>query len=98
MFTVTHKKGPHGIIVVITDTEILGKYFSEGNRQLDLRSAFYKGEELDIAKIEVILRSGSIVHLTGKQSIALGKRLGIIEDGDKILVVEDVPHAEIVRE
>ena len=97
MFTVTHKKGPHGLIIVVTDTEILGKYFHEDNRQLDLRSQFYQGEEMDEEKTKVIMHSGSIIHFTGKNSVALGISLDLIEEKN-VLIVQDIPHAEVVVE
>ncbi len=98
MFTINHKKCPNGLMVIITDTNLLGKYVHEGNRQLDLRSEFYKGEELDEEKTKVIMNSASVLHLTGIHTITLAKKLNILEEEDRILIVQDIPHAEIVRE
>ena len=39
------KQGPHGLLLVITDKNLLGRRIEEGNLQLDLRSQFYQGEE-----------------------------------------------------
>ncbi len=33
-------------IVAICDSELLGKYFEEGNFQLDVKESFYKGDTL----------------------------------------------------
>ncbi len=98
MLTVGHRKGPHGLIVIVTDTNLVGKYFSEGNRQLDLRGAFYKGEELDLARVEVVMKSATILHLTGEKTVALAQTLGVVGEGDRKLVVQGVVHMEVVRE
>lgn len=85
----------HGLLVVITDKEIIGKVFSEGNLQLDLTKDFYKGEEMNGEEIERILGRAYVVHFTGEGAVALGKRLGLVGEG-KVLVIENVPHAEVV--
>jgi hypothetical protein len=96
-YTVSHKKGPHGLIIIVTDTDILGKYFHENNLQLDLRSVFYKGEEMDEEKTKVLIRAGYIVHFTGTKSVDLGVRLNLI-DKKNILIIQNIPHAEVITE
>ena len=44
-FIVAQKQGPHGIILIVTDKDLIGHLFSEGNKQLDLTKEFYHGEE-----------------------------------------------------
>ena len=92
---VSEKKTPHGLLVVVTDSSILGKKFEEGKLQLDLSKEFYKGEEKDVEEIKDIILSSRHVHLTGEESVDLGISLGLIEK-DRVIWISGVPHAEIV--
>ena len=94
-FIVSEKIGPHGKILVVTDSEIIGKKFEEGNLQLDLTQNFYKGEEVNEEEIKKIIHRFQHVHLTGKNAVALGLNLELINN-KKILYVNNIPHAEMV--
>ena len=39
-FTIGEKKTPHGLLLVITDSDILGKKYEQGKLQLDLTKDF----------------------------------------------------------
>lgn len=88
------KQGPHGLLLVVTDKDILGKLFEEGKTQLDLRKGFYKGEERTKGQIKILCSAARDIHLTGKEAVALGVELGLVET-DQVLWVKKVPHAEV---
>ena len=94
-FIVVVKEGPHGIIIVVTDKDIMGEKFSEGKLKLDLREKFYEGEEMELEEVVELLKSGSVFHLTGKEAVSLGIKIDLI-DPKRVLVVNHVPHAEAV--
>ena len=50
---VNTKTTPEGLIVIITDSDIIGKKFEEGNKQLDLTNKFYSGEEKSKEEIKI---------------------------------------------
>ncbi len=77
----------------VVDSELLGKKFEEGDRQLDLTSEFYKGEEMDEAHAGDIIRNADMVHLVGKQAIKLGIAEDVIEEGH-VMMVQGIPHAQ----
>ncbi len=91
---VAEKKGPHGVLLVVTDKDILGKIFSEGNVQLDLTKQFYEGKERSAEEIAQLFGKARDIHFTGKEAVALGVEKDLI-DSDRILYVEGVPHAEV---
>ncbi len=93
MFTAAIHKGPHGLLVVVTDTNILDKIFTEGNRELNLNGAFFQGEKKSKDEIVVLLREARHLYLTGTHIIELALNLELI-DASKILWVEGVPHAQ----
>jgi uncharacterized protein len=92
---VSEKPGPHGMLLVVTDEEILGKKFEEGKVQLDLTQEFYQGIAKTKEEIKKIIPQSRHLHLTGKQAVALAVELNLIES-PKILFVQGIPHAEIV--
>jgi len=91
---VNEKQGPHGLLLVVTDKDILGKVFEEGKLQLDLRKEFYNGEEKNKEQIKIMCSGARDVHLTGKEVVALGVEWGLV-DAERILWVKGVPHAEV---
>lgn len=95
IFIVNGRQGPHGLILVITDKEILGKVFEEGKLQLDLSKEFYQGEEMSKEEVVALLEQAQHIHLTGKESVKLGIEQRFVEK-KRILVVQGVPHAEVV--
>ena len=94
-FVVAEKQGPHGLLLVITDQDLLGKYFSDQKAQLDLTKPFYKGTENSKEEVKQKIHTARHLHLTGKESVALGIELDLVE-ARGVLWVQGVPHAEVV--
>ena len=94
-FIVSKKFAPEGLILVVTDKEILGKVFEEGNKQLDLSKKFYLGDERTSDEVKVIIEEAYILHLTGEKAVALGVELELV-DSEKIIWISNIPHAEVL--
>ena len=84
-------------ILIVTDSDILGKKFEEDKKQLDLTSDFYKGEEKNKEEVKILIPKARHLHLTGKESVAIGVEMDLV-DPSKILYVNTIPHAEVVIE
>jgi hypothetical protein len=95
IFTISEKQGPNGLLLVITDSDILGKIFEEGNKQLDLTAEFYSGVEKSREEVVEILDKAQDIHATGTHSVGLLVELDMI-DSKNILYVDNTPHAQIV--
>jgi uncharacterized protein len=83
------------IVMTIVDENIIGKVFTEGNRQLDLSSNFYKGERKTEEQIEEMIQDVYIIHVVGEESVSLLKRKNLLGDNG-VIRISNVPHAEIV--
>lgn len=94
-FIVSEKNGPHGILLVVTDKNILGKKYEQGKLQLDLSQEFYQGEEKNEQEVKAAFQKARHIHLTGKKSVALGVELDLI-DQQRALWISGIPHAETV--
>ena len=94
-FIVNEKQTSQGIILVVTDSNIIGKKFEEGNKQLDLSKKFYSGDERDAEAVKAIIPEAYILHLTGERAVALGTELDLV-DPQRIIWISNVPHAEVL--
>lgn len=95
MFIVKVHKTAQGKVVVISDKEIIGKKFEEGELQLDLSKDFYAGEEeTNQEKLKELSRDTYLLHLTGRKTVEYFTKLGLVEK-DRILHVNGTPHAEV---
>jgi len=96
-FIVKLHKSPEGkAMLAVCDAEIAGKYFEEGDVQLDLSSNFYKGEEMSEPRIKELFKVVNIINLAGENSINLGIHEGIIEP-DHVKTIAGIPHAQCVK-
>ncbi len=94
-FIVAEKESTHGLLLVITDEDILGKKFEEGKKQLDLAAKFYLGEKKTKEEVKKLIPKARHLHLTGKHIVALAVELDLVNP-KHILWVDKVPHAEVV--
>tara|TARA_Y100000310_G_C19996386_1_gene496433 strand:+ start:198 stop:488 length:291 start_codon:yes stop_codon:yes gene_type:complete len=93
-FVVAEKEGPHGSVVVITDAEIINKKFEEEKLQLDLTKDFYQGRLVNQEEVVKLIEEADALHLTGKNVVKLGEDMHLVK---KVIKIENVPHAAVVR-
>ncbi len=94
-FIVAEKNSTHGLLLVITDEDILGRKFEEGKKQLDLTAKFYRGEQKNKEDVKKLIPKARHLHLTGKHIIAVALELDLV-NSKNILWINGVPHAEVV--
>lgn len=90
---VNRKETSSGILLIVTDSELIGKKFEEGKKQLDLTTKFYLGQEKTEPEIQEMFKSSYLLHLTGEKAVNLGIKAGFV-DKDKVLIIKGVKHAE----
>ncbi|MFH1395947.1 MAG: DUF424 family protein [archaeon] len=93
-FIVKEIDSKNGIILVITDPELLGKKFETEMLQLDLSNSFYQGEKKSAEKVLAMINKAYILHITGEKALRLVSDLGLI-DQSKVLKIDNIPHAEV---
>lgn len=94
-FIVSEKNTPNGLLLVVTDKIIMGEIFEEGKLQLDLTKKFYAGEEKNKEEVKELITKSRHIHFTGKEAVNLGIELNLI-NSNKIILVQNMPHAEVV--
>jgi hypothetical protein len=82
------------IIAAICDKELFGKKFEEGNKQIDLTTTFFKGEEKTEQEVQEIIedlrREDATFNIVGRKACRIAKQAGLIDD-NSILFIEGVP-------
>ncbi|HLC62906.1 MAG TPA: DUF424 family protein [Candidatus Nanoarchaeia archaeon] len=80
-------------LISICDSDLIGKKFEQGNKQLDITERFYKGEEMSEEKIFSLLETCSSLNVVGKESIQFALKNKIIHK-DLIIIIQGIPHAQ----
>ncbi len=97
MFVKIHRS--YRNVVAVCDSELVGKKFEEGKKQLDVRENFYKGEEMDAERTVEIMKkefsNDSTFNIVGKESVNAALGAGVISDGN-IGEVQGVPFALVL--
>ena len=83
-------------VISLCDSNLIGKKFEEGKKQLDIRENFYKGEELKDEEIAEILKSkskeDSTFNIVGDKAIKIALQSEIISEGS-ISYIALIPYA-----
>ena len=81
-------------VVALVDSNLLGKRFEEGKRQLEIKDHFFKGEEITREKAMMILqtqlREDATFNIVGEESIACAIEAGVIDE-DSITTIQGIP-------
>ena len=90
-----HRTGDGRKMVCVTDSDLLGKVFIEGQKQLDFSGSYYKGEEKPIDLIQKHIISSYLTTFSGKESIKLAHDMEVIDESH-ILIVQGIPQAQVL--
>ncbi len=82
-------------IVAVCDSELLGRTLCQGELQLSVNEDFFKGLLANEHEVREALESATIANLVGRRAVDCGIESGII-DGDCVITIEGVPHAQMV--
>jgi len=84
------------IIVAVADSDLIGKRFEEGMRQIDIRANFFAGEELAEKQIIELLqdmqKEDATFNIVGKKSVAAGVKARVVSE-EGIFYIDGVPVA-----
>ncbi|MCK4405061.1 MAG: DUF424 family protein [Hadesarchaea archaeon] len=82
------------VLVIVCDSELLGKKLKQGKLRLDVKESFYRGTEANIKECIAALRKATIANLVGS-IVGHAVKAGIIER-ENVLRIQNVPHAQLV--
>jgi hypothetical protein len=86
-------------VVAICDSNLLGKTFEEGKKQITLNEHFFGGEEKAEKEVLELIEKGSAedytFNIVGKESIAVALKAGLIKQ-EGITKIQGVPIALVL--
>ncbi len=86
-------------IVALADSDLIGKKFEQGKKQIEIIPAFYQGEEKTKYEILEILKDmqkeDATFNIVGKESVQTALEVGIILKSG-ISYIQDVPVALVL--
>ena len=86
-------------IIALADTDLVGKTFEQGIRQIKITTNFFKGKEKNKQEIIKILKDmqkeDATFNIVGKKSIQAALEAGII-DKQGIIEIDQIPIALVL--
>jgi len=86
-------------VIAICDSELIGKYFENGNFQLDVKESFYRGDKVNEEKLREIiseqLKEDSTFNIVGENSVKIALKSGIISK-QGIKKISGIPFALVL--
>jgi hypothetical protein len=95
MYIKIYQNGGH-ILVAACDKEVLGKTLKHGNNVLEISRAFYEGECVSEEELQKALEEATTANLFGEKTIKCAIKFGLL-DPDSVIIIDNVPHAQIFR-
>ncbi len=86
-------------IIALSDTDLIGKTFEQGIKQIEITPNFFKGQEKNKEQIIPILKAlqkeDATFNIVGKESVQTALEAGIIKQKG-IIKIQNVPVALIL--
>jgi len=86
-------------VIAICDSNLLGKTFEEGRRQIKINEHFFGGEEKNEKQVLELIEKGGAedytFNIVGKESIAVALKSGIVKP-EGIIKIQGVPVALVL--
>jgi len=83
-------------IVALADSNLIGEKFEDGERQIEIKPGFFKGEEKTKKEILKILKDlekeDATFNIVGRESVETALEAGIINE-EGIMKIDEVPVA-----
>ncbi len=84
------------VLIAVCDEDILGKTFSFGDIDFEVKESFYRGNREKLEDIKSTLERATVLNLVGTAVVEKCIEWGYIEK-DKVLRVGDTVHAQMVK-
>ncbi len=86
-------------VIALCDKELIGKYFENGEFQLEIKENFFKGKEISQEEAMGILqdmkKEDATFNIVGEKSTKTALDAGIISK-DKIKKIQEIPYSMVL--
>ncbi len=83
------------VLLAISDISIIGKKYSEGDLEIEVKKDFYYEETCDEKNVLDLVEDADIVNAVGKGIISFLIKNKIIDE-NSVIYIKDIPHAQII--
>ena len=84
------------MLLAACDVELLGKTLKEGKIVFHVNEKFYKGTKVTVEEAVELMKQCTIVNMVGKKIVKKAIEAGLVHP-EAVLLIEGIPHAQIVR-
>jgi len=84
------------VLLATCDVELLGKTLREGKIVFHINEKFYNGERVSVDEAVELMRRCTIVNMVGEKIVNKAIEAGLVHP-EAVLLIEGIPHAQIVR-
>ena len=84
------------VLLAAYDAELLGKTLKEGKIVFHVNEKFYKGTKVTVEEAVELMKQCTIVNMVGKKIVKKAIEAGLVHP-EAVLLIEGIPHAQIVR-
>ncbi|MEF8832000.1 MAG: DUF424 family protein [Candidatus Thermoplasmatota archaeon] len=84
------------VLLAACDNEVLGRTLQDGAINLEVKESFYAGQKIEVERLKKEFERSTIANLVGKNVVEAAIEAGFGQEED-IMMIEDVPHLQIVR-
>jgi len=82
------------VLVAVCDRDLVGKTYRDSGLKLEVTEEFFKGELVDVARVQTALLQSTTANIVGEQSVAAAISCGAIEP-ECVIIIGGVPHAQM---
>ena len=84
------------VLIGACDEKLIGKKFSEGKFQIEVKKEFYDGERINKEKLKRYLENATIANLVGEEAVRCAIEIGLV-DPSCVIKIKGIPHAQMVK-
>ena len=83
-------------LLATCDAELLGKTLKEGKITFHVHEKFYKGPKVTVEEALELIKQSTIVNMIGQKIVKKATERGFVHP-EAVLMIEGIPHAQIVK-
>ena len=89
------RTGKH-VLLATCDAELLGKTLKEGKITFHVHEKFYKGTRVTLDEAVELIKQSTVVNMIGQKIVKKAIEHGFVHP-EAVLVIEGIPHAQIIK-
>jgi hypothetical protein len=90
------RMGNNCTMLATCDAELLGRTLREGKITFHVHEKFYKGPRVSLEEAVQLIKESTVVNMVGRKIVRKAIEHGFVHP-EAVLMIDGVPHAQIVK-